>query len=123
MDGTQDPVKKGKNQEVKADKNAKSKAKAEATDKAIDHYKRNQSLSLIKASIIYGCSKQSISNHIKANFSIRHSPDVHNDHQRLTPAEEAALVKHINECYLSGFPLHVSHLNDFANEILRSRGD
>lgn len=48
---------------------------------------------------------------------------MHNNHQRLTPAEKAALVKHINECYLSGFPLHVPHLNDFANEILRSRGD
>lgn len=57
MDGTQDPVKKGKNQEVKADENAKSKAKAEAIDKAVDHYRRNQSLSLTKAFIIYGCSK------------------------------------------------------------------
>lgn len=123
MDGTQDPVKKGKNWEVKADKNAKSKAKAEAIDKAVDHCRRDQSLSLTKAAIIYGCSKQSISNHIKANSLIRYSSDVHNNHQRLTLAEEAALVKHISECYLSGFPLYVPHFNDFANEVLRSRGD
>lgn len=105
------------------DRNAKSKAKAEEINKAIDYCRRDQSLSLTKAAIIYGCSKQSISNHIKANSLIRHSPDVHNNHQRLKPTKETALVKHISECYLSGFPLHVPHLNDFANEILKNRGD
>ena len=37
--------------------------------------------------------------------------------------EEAALVKHISEFYLSGFPLQIPHLNEFANEILENRGD
>ena len=107
----------------KEERVTKSRAKAEAIDKAVAHCKREPDLSFNKASVIYGCSKQSISNHFNTNSSFKHFPDVYINLQRLTPAEEAALVKYINECYLSGFPLHVPHVNNFANEILRNRGD
>lgn len=66
---------------MKGDKNVKSKAKAEAVNKVMDHYKCNQSLSFIKAAIIYRCSKKSISNYIKPNSSIRHSSNVYNNYQ------------------------------------------
>ena len=100
---------------------AKSRAKAEAIDKAVAHCRKEPDLSFSKAFVIYECFKQSISNYFNTNSFLKHFPDVHVNLQRLAPAEKAALVKYIDERYLSEFPLHVSNVNDFANEILRSR--
>lgn len=124
MGRTQDPIIEVKKHREKEERIAKSRAKAEAIDKAVEHYcRRDPDLSYKKASIMYGCSRQSISNHLKSGSTIKHSPDVYVNWQRLAPTEEAAFIKHINECYMSGFPLHVFHLREFANEILRARKD
>lgn len=123
MGHTQDPANEKKRQQEKEERVAKSRAKAKAIDKTVAHCRREPDLSFSKTSVIYDCSKQSISNHFNADSSLKHSPDVYVNLQRLTLAEKATLVKHIDECYLSGFLLHVPHVNDFANEILRNRGD
>lgn len=101
----------------------KSRAKREAIQKTVVHCRSNPNLLFCKTAAIYGCLKQFISNHFHAESSMKLQPDTYSDQQQLTPAEEAALMKHINACYLSSFPLHVSHLDKFTNEILRSCGD
>ena len=111
------PEKKGKAKK-KSESQSRSHAKAEAIDKTVAQCKRDPELSFSKAAVIYGCSKQSISNHFKSNNAIKHASDIHIKNQRLTPAKETALVIHVTECYNSGFPLHLTHLNGFANEIL-----
>ena len=123
MGHIQDPVIEAKKHQEKEKHIAKSRAKAKAIDKAVEHCRRDSNLSYNKASVIYECSKQSISNHLKLGSIIKYFPDVYVNWQRLAPTEEAALVKHINECYMSGFPLHVFYLWEFANEILRARKD
>ena len=121
MGHTQNPIIKAKKHQEKEKRIAKFRAKAEAINKAVEHCRRNLDLSYNKASVIYRYSKQSISNHLKLGSTIKHSSDMYINWQRLAPTEEAALVKHINECYMLSFLLHVFHLREFANEILRAR--
>src|SRR6266536_4305672 len=66
-------------------------------------------------------SAQSVSNHL-ANQR-KPAPDVYTDNQRLTPMEEKVLTNHALEVYKSGFAMTLKNLRDFANELLRMKGD
>jgi hypothetical protein len=80
-------------------------------------------LSLRAAVSLYHCNKDSITHHLNDTPEHRYAPDVYIDRQRLSPAEETALVSHIRECYQSMLPVDVKLLHSYANELLRARGD
>ncbi len=41
---------------------------------------------------------------------------------KLSSIEESVLVVHSRRAYQSGFPLTIQHFNEFADELLRSKG-
>jgi len=110
----------------------KSTGKAIETAKniqlALEARRKDPSLSVKEASILFNISRPSIQNHEntikKENKAlIRYAPDYHVEFQRLTPIKEATLVVHINACYCDSFPLSIPALHSFANELLRMNGD
>jgi hypothetical protein len=59
--------------------------------------------SLRAAALIYGCSKDSITNHLKdasGTFKYRYVSDIYVERQLLNVAEEIVLCIHIRECFL-----------------------
>ena len=102
----------------------KAAEKARNIQLAVEAYKDPTSgLSLRAAASLYHCNKDSITHHLNDTPEHRYAPDVYIDRQRLSPAEETALVSHIRECYQSILPVDVKLLHSYANELLRARGD
>ena len=80
-------------------------------------------LSLRAAASLYHCNKDSITHHLNNTPEHRYAPDIYIDRQRLSLAEETALVSHIRECYQSILPVDVKLFYSYANELLRARED
>jgi hypothetical protein len=90
----------------------------------VEAYKDPTSGLLLRAAAsLYYCNKDSITHHLNNTPEHRYTPDVYIDRQRLSPAEEIALVSHIRECYQSILPVDVKLLYSYANELLRARRD
>jgi hypothetical protein len=70
---------------------------------------------------LFDVSHTSIANHIKGKSRIK--PDYSVTKQRLTPAEEAVLVKFIQLAHQQAFPMTIASLRQFANQILREKDD
>ena len=102
----------------------KAVEKAQNIQLAVKAYKDPTSgLSLRAAASLYHCSKDSITNHLDDTPQVEYAPDVYVEQQKLSPAEETALVNHIIECYQSMLPLDVELLHYYANELCRAKGD
>jgi hypothetical protein len=91
---------------------------------ALEARRKDSTLSLGEASVLFKVSKPSIYNHEntikKENETpICYAPDYHVKFQRFTPLEEVTLVVHINICYCDGFPLSIPALRAFVNELLK----
>jgi hypothetical protein len=103
---------------IKANSKAirKSVEKAKNIQLAVQAYKDPSSgLSLRAAALLYGCNKDSITNHLNdtpKTSQIRYAPDVYVERQLLNAAEETALCSHI---------LDVELLHHHANELLQAR--
>jgi hypothetical protein len=102
----------------------KADEKAQNIQLAVKAYKDPTSgLSLRAAVSLYHCSKDSITNHLDDTPQVEYAPDVYVEQQKLSPAEETALVNHIIECYQLMLPLDVELLHYYANELCRAKGD
>ena len=96
----------------------KAHAKAETIKKAVEACRQCPGLSGTASARTYKCSKSIVNMRLHGKKAIVWLPDHFVKRQKLTPFEKIALNKHIGACYQSGLPLHVEHLNSFANEIL-----
>jgi hypothetical protein len=56
-------------------------------------------LLLRAAASLYHCFKDSITNYFDDTSQVEYAPNVYVEQQKLSPAEEIALVNHIIECY------------------------
>jgi hypothetical protein len=99
--------------------------KAKNIQLAVQAYKNPSSgLSLRAAALLYGCNKDSITNHLNntpETSQIRYAPDVYVERQLLNTAKETALCNHILECYQSHLSLNVELFHHYANELLQAR--
>jgi hypothetical protein len=91
--------------------------KSERILAAKDAYKNDPERSL---RAIYEVSHKSIANHV--NGKHRTATDYGVTRQRLTPAEEAVLVKYVQLAYKQAFPVTTVAIRDMANEILVEKG-
>jgi iron-sulfur cluster repair protein YtfE (RIC family) len=80
-------------------------------------------LSLRAAASLYHYSKDSITNHLDDTPQVEYAPDIYVEQQKLSPAEEIALINHIIEYYQSMLPLNVELLYYYANKLCRAKGD
>jgi len=80
-------------------------------------------LSLRAAASLYHYSKDSITNHLNNTSQVKYAPDVYVEQQKLSPAEETALINHIIECYQSMLSLNIELLHYYANELCRAKED
>jgi hypothetical protein len=102
----------------------KAVEKAQNIQLAVKAYKDPTSgLSLRAATSLYHCSKDSITNHLDDTPQVKYAPNIYVEQQKLSPAEETALVNHIIECYQSMLPLDIELLHYYANELCRAKGD
>ncbi len=102
----------------------KALEKAKNIQLAVKVYKDPTSgLSLRAAASLYHCSKDSITNHLNDTPKHEYTPDIYIEQQKLSPAEEKALVDHIIDCYKLMLPLDVELLHYYANELCRAKGD
>ena len=103
----------------------KSQEKSQNIQLAVKAYTDPSSgLSLRAAAVIYGCSKDSITNHLKDGSGTtkhRYAPDVYVKRQLLNAAEETVLCNHIRECYASHLSFDVELLHYYANQLLEAR--
>jgi hypothetical protein len=103
----------------------KSQEKSQNIQLAVKAYTDPSSgLSLRAAAVIYGCSKNSITNHLKdgsGTIKHRYAPDIYIKRQLLNTAEETVLCNHIRECYASHLSFDVKLLHYYANQLLKAR--
>ena len=81
------------------------------------------SLLLRAAASLYHYSKNSITNHLNDTPKHEYVSDIYIEQQKLTPAEEKALINHIINYYKLILPLDVELLYYYVNELCRVKKD
>lgn len=87
---------------------------------ALDAVRTKSVPSIRKAAELYGVPRSTIQARLHGAESIRNA---HEPFQRLNFAEEEALVRTINRMYGWGWPMTISAVESFAEQMLRAKGD
>src|SRR6266536_5180970 len=75
------------------------------------------------AASLYHYSKDLITNHLNDTPKYEYISDIYIEQQKLTPAEEKALINHIINYYKLILPLDIKLLHYYANKLCRVKGD
>ncbi len=102
----------------------KALKKAKNIQLIVKAYKNPTSGLLLRAAAsLYYYSKDLITNHLNDTPKYEYTSNIYIEQQKLTPAEEKALVNHIIDCYKLILSLNVKLLYYYANELCRAKED
>ena len=102
----------------------KALKKAKNIQLVVKAYKDSISGLLLRAAAsLYHYSKDSITNHLNDTPKHEYASDIYIEQQKLTPAEEKALIDYIINYYKLMLPLDVEFFYYYANELCRAKGD